>query len=459
MLTHLKIRYRIAELVAFIAIILATLIWAERVIWRQIRDLRSCWSIEHINRLRSADELRSSILELHFSWQRGIDTTNVTNTIARETNSNRIRMLIKVLADEMNLQDERTLVNEFTADFDTYVRSISELMDKAPTASEVHPSRAAGRDVEMSLERLLKLTEKFTLASRSAIEHFVNEDNEALNQLQRFLFVSLMGLLVCGSLAIILICLRTIAPLWSTITESRSIIERHEKLASLGVFATGIAHEIRNPLTAIKVRLFSLKLSQQSGKSEQEDLEVIENEIDRLERIVREFLQFARPSLPELKTIPAGKLLRDTSQLLASELASRSIALKLDLDSDDLVEVDTGKMKQVLINIVQNAADSMEVGGTITLRSRLDRQVLNGQSVAVVVLDIIDTGKGIPPDVQKRLFDPFFTTKEEGTGLGLPIAARIVETHGGIIHYQTELLRGTTFSIVLPIASTNENKC
>ena len=100
----------------------------------------------------------------------------------------------------------------------------------------------------------------------------------------------------------------------------------------------------------------------------------------------------------------------------------------------------------------------METGGTITLRTRLDKQTLQGRSVPVVVLEIVDTGSGIPSDVQKRLFDPFFTTKESGTGLGLCIAARIVEKHGGVIDYQTQLNRGTTFSIVLPLASEDENK-
>jgi two-component system sensor histidine kinase AtoS len=100
----------------------------------------------------------------------------------------------------------------------------------------------------------------------------------------------------------------------------------------------------------------------------------------------------------------------------------------------------------------------METGGTITLRTRLEKHQLLGRTISAVVLDIADTGKGIPAEFQKRLFDPFFTTKEEGTGLGMPIAARIVEKHGGVIHYRTELNRGTTFSIVLPLAAKDENE-
>jgi PAS domain S-box-containing protein len=244
----------------------------------------------------------------------------------------------------------------------------------------------------------------------------------------------------------------------ANLTESGAIIERQEKLASLGVFAAGIAHEVRNPLTAIKVRLFTLKSSHKPGTSEHEDLEVIRHEIDRLEHLVHDFLQFARPAEPELQTMPVESLLRDVHDLLQSDLASTSVELKLELLANEPVRVDPNKMKQVLINFVQNGAESMEAGGTVTLRSRLDKQVLNGRHVTAVVIDVADTGKGIPLEVQKRLFDPFFTTKEAGTGLGLSIAARIVEKHGGIIQYRTEPNRGTTFSIVLPIAPQNETQ-
>lgn len=326
-------------------------------------------------------------------------------------------------------------------------------------AALIWAERAAWRQIstlrtKVQVERI----EALAPADRTEIERFVSETDATLTRLQRFLFLSLLGLVVSGGVVVMLVYRRMIAPLRSNLTESRAIIERHEKLASLGVLATGIAHEIRNPLTAIKVRVFSLKASHRPGTSDHEDLEVIENEIDRLERIVRDFLQFARPAEPNLQKISAAKLLRDASHLLTSDLAKRSVSLKLDLDTEEIVRVDADKMKQVLINFIQNAADSMETGGTVTLRTRLEKQTLQGRSVPVVVLEIADTGSGIPPEVQKRLFDPFFTTKESGTGLGLCIAARIVEKHGGVIDYQTQLHRGTTFRIVLPLASEDENK-
>ena len=244
----------------------------------------------------------------------------------------------------------------------------------------------------------------------------------------------------------------------SELRPSPADLNRQEKLASLGIFAAGIAHEIRNPLTAIKVRLFSLKSSFRPGAPEHEDFLVIENEINRLETIVREFLQFARPPDPALKMVSIRSLLEETAQLLGAELAEQCIRLNVEVEADPEVQIDPDKMKQVLINFVQNAADSAPADGTVTLRTRRANESLGGQSIPALIIDVSDTGKGMPPEVEKRLFDPFFTTKEKGTGLGLPIAARIVERHGGNIRYRTRPGVGTTFSIILPLPGADESQ-
>lgn len=419
-------RFRLAELLAVVILVIAALAWAERMAWRQISTLRKEMRVREIDRFRSADELRAAI----FQWQN-------SPADARETNANHVRTLIQTKLRETHSASEQELIRGIASSFDDFTANVSS-------------ENAALR------QRLFGLLETLSQSNRAAAEDFMREANAALTRLQRFLFVSLLGLLICGAAIVTLIYRRTIAPLRTNLSESRAIIERQEKLASLGVLATGIAHEIRNPLTAIKVRLFTLKAAHPDGSSEREDLEVIRDEIDRLERIVREFLQFARPAEPELKAMPAEKLLRSVQELLQTPLADKSVELKLELETNEWIAVDPDKMKQVLINFIQNGAESMESGGVVTLRSRLEEQVLKGKPARVVVIDISDRGKGIPPEVQKRLFDPFFTTKEKGTGLGLPIAARIVEKHGGVIQYHTQPNRGTTFSIVLPAAAPNE---
>jgi signal transduction histidine kinase len=136
--------------------------------------------------------------------------------------------------------------------------------------------------------------------------------------------------------------------------------------------------------------------------------------------------------------------------LLQPEFEKAKIQIVLAEMVTDPIRIDLGQIKQVLLNLVRNAAESIGENGTVTLRARLDDKRLSDRHQEVVILEVSDTGKGIPPEAEKRLFDPFFTTKDFGTGLGLPIAARIVEKHQGALQYQTQPDRGTTFGIILP---------
>jgi signal transduction histidine kinase len=232
--------------------------------------------------------------------------------------------------------------------------------------------------------------------------------------------------------------------------QAERLLERREKLAVLGTLTAGIAHEIRNPLTSLKARLYTLEKHLQSVPAARRDTEIISAEISRLERIVQDALSFARPSDPKLETIAADTLLGEIQGLMSTSLEGRAVKLVVEPNPGLSIRADSGHLKQVLINLVGNAADAIDGNGTITLSARTARVQLGGRETDAVVLEVSDTGKGIPPEIEKRLFDPFFSTKETGTGLGLPIAARIVERHGGRLEYQTQLGHGTTFSVVLP---------
>ena len=232
------------------------------------------------------------------------------------------------------------------------------------------------------------------------------------------------------------------------------MVERQEKLASLGMLAAGIAHEIRNPLTAIKAWLYLQQKHLPPRTPEFEELELIGGEINRLERIVKDFLQFARPSAPQLVAVSSEQPLREVLMLMEPTLKKSNIQLLLGEAAPAQIHVDPQQIRQVLINLIQNAADSIGENGTVTLRARRGEKRLHDRPTEVVILEVHDTGKGIPPEVEKRLFDPFFTTKESGTGLGLPIAARIIEKHRGALQYQTLAAGGTTFGIILPLHKT-----
>ena len=248
-----------------------------------------------------------------------------------------------------------------------------------------------------------------------------------------------------------------IAPLRVSLNQSSSIIERQEKLASLGILASGVAHEIRNPLTAIKFRLFSLRKALPEVV-QNEDAGVIAGEINRLEAIVQDFLQFARPSEPKLIRTRTSQVLKDVYELLRPQLERVAIDLAVEKDEPMFVYSDPQQMKQVLINLIQNSAESIGQNGRITLRVRRGIAELEGRSRPASILSVSDTGKGIPPEVEARLFDPFFTTKEGGTGLGLAVSARIVEKHGGLLRYETKLNEGATFEIVLPAVENDTSE-
>jgi signal transduction histidine kinase len=303
-----------------------------------------------------------------------------------------------------------------------------------------------------ALARMLAQSDQWSAEDHAALLDLVAEARTSLTAFRGWMVASCVGVFVLAMVLVHTVQRQMIAPLESQLVETKAIIARQEKLASLGVLAAGVAHEIRNPLTAIKARLFSQTRRLQRDSPEHVDAVFINDEIDRLEQIVKDFLQFARPSEPHLGDTTAAIFLHGVRELLAPELKLREIELRLDATGDFPVKMDAAQIKQVMINLIRNAAESIDRAGTITLRARSTFLRLESRGAAAVALDVEDSGPGIPPEVQARLFDPFFTTKEAGTGLGLAIAERIVQRHGGLLQFRTQMQRGTTFSVILPAA-------
>jgi len=227
--------------------------------------------------------------------------------------------------------------------------------------------------------------------------------------------------------------------------EAKSKLDRFEQLAA------GLAHEIKQPLTAISARLFTLQKGLHKEMEEYKDSAVIKNEIHRLNQITNDFLKLARPAEPRMLPLEARPILTEVTDLLAPNCAEKGIRLVCDGVEGGRFRADPQQLKQVLMNLVHNAAESIGRDGVITLRAHQGNSRLNAKPTQVVMLEVEDNGPGIPPEVQARLFDPFYSTKEQGTGLGLPIARRIIEKHGGDLQFETELGKGALFRIVLPL--------
>ncbi len=299
-------------------------------------------------------------------------------------------------------------------------------------------------------QQMRDLVRELSSAHRAAEILFLSEATASLTSLRNVLIGSVILMMLLTAALGWVVYRDTVAPLRTKLVQSQHLLERQEKLATLGTLAAGIAHEIRNPLTSLKARLYTLEKHLVAAPAARKDTEIIGSEISRLERIVQDVLSFARPADSKLETLAADTILREVQGLMAPTLENRKVQLIVEFNPELHVLADSGHLKQVLINLVRNAADAIETTGTITLRALADRSRLNEQDMDTVVFEVIDTGKGIPAEVEKRLFDPFFSTKETGTGLGLPISARLVQKLGGTLRYQTRPGYGTTFGVVLP---------
>jgi signal transduction histidine kinase len=333
---------------------------------------------------------------------------------------------------------------------DEFLAAVEPLLQRSIAKSGSEGFVAAYAQIRRDSQPLLTACDEVVNEEHGEFDLLLHDSDRTLLSLQRFFLGSQFLLVVLAAALAILVYRGMIAPLRAQLVESQVLLARQEKLASLGALGAGVAHEIRNPLQAIKFRLFSLKGSLPAEFADNEDARVISDELNRLDRIVKDFLQFARPSQPELVLVPAERMLYAVHDLLKSQLEKTAILLELEIRQPAWVAADTQQIEQVLNNLIQNAADSIEKNGSITLR--LDRSTAEfGRIVRpAAILSVTDTGNGISPQIQDRLFDPFFTTRDDGTGLGLAIAARIVEQHGGLLRYRTEVNRGTTFEIVLP---------
>lgn len=235
----------------------------------------------------------------------------------------------------------------------------------------------------------------------------------------------------------------------SELEKSRESLLQAEKMAIVGKLAAGMAHSIRNPFTSVKMRLFSLGRSLKLTGTQKEDFEVISEEIRHVDTIVQNFLEFSRPPKLKVQSISPSVVVDQAIQLLKHRLKSYDVSVQIEREQL-LPEIyaDPEQLKEVLVNIVVNACEAMDRGGSIVIREEVLPKALNQREV---VIRVEDNGPGMPESVQEKVFQPFFSTKEEGTGLGLSIAARIIQNHNGRLELESKKGKGTIFNIRLPV--------
>jgi signal transduction histidine kinase len=233
------------------------------------------------------------------------------------------------------------------------------------------------------------------------------------------------------------------------LAKSRESLLQAEKMALVGKLAAGTAHSIRNPLTSVKMRLFSLSRSLQLSSTQKEDFDVISDEIRHVDTIVQNFLEFSRPPKLKMQEISPSDVVDMAIELLKHRLQSYGVDVTI-VRPHRLpgIQVDAEQLKEAIVNLVVNACEAMEGGGHITIQEDMGSAEPLGR---VAYIRVKDDGPGIPEAIREKVLQPFFTTKEEGTGLGLSIVARIVEQHGGWLDLTSKEGEGTTFVITLPV--------
>jgi two-component system sensor histidine kinase HydH len=235
--------------------------------------------------------------------------------------------------------------------------------------------------------------------------------------------------------------------LFRDMTEIRRLEEevaRSRRLASLGSLAAGVAHEIRNPLSSIKGFATWFRERYRDNPEDRETADVMIREVDRLNRVITQLLEFARPLTMNRIPTSLQALIRHALKMVEGEAQAKRVMVETDLSPEvGEIPLDADRMTQVLLNLFQNAIGAMDAGGLL-------RVSLARRDERTVRITVADTGIGIPKEDLPRVFDPYFTTRSSGTGLGLAIVHKIVEAHGGEVRLESEPGQGTTAAVLLP---------
>lgn len=236
-----------------------------------------------------------------------------------------------------------------------------------------------------------------------------------------------------------------------TLKQIKLIAERSEKFAAIGRLGAAVAHEIRTPLTSLKLFLESVETDIKISPDYEEDFTIAMGQVKRIEGAINRFLDFSKPQELTLSKVDIARLVEDVVFMIRPMAVKQECVVEMDID-DPLPPIDADKkfLEETLINLLINSLEAIDDAGKITVTARRDQLDGNGRSLACIRIDVGDSGPGIAEDHLPLIFDPFFTTKSSGTGLGLPLVLNTLKRHGGDVRVQSHPKKGTVFSLFLP---------
>jgi signal transduction histidine kinase len=279
-----------------------------------------------------------------------------------------------------------------------------------------------------------KLIGALNLGYKPGKEIYSNEDLELLSTLANQAAVAIEN-----------------ARLYQNLKQSQDTLRRADRLSSLGLLTAGLAHEIRNPLVAIRTFTQLLPERYEDAEFRNGFQSLALKEVDRICGLITDLLSFARPSRPNVAQEDMNNVIDGIARILDTQAKEKSVELVRDFAPNlPKVWIDREQMKQVFMNLIFNGIQAMNDGGTITISTRLFTPEATEQSPSFVQVEVKDTGVGIPNENLEHIFDPFFTSKDEGSGLGLSISHQIVQEHGGYVTVESKVGKGTSFLVNIP---------
>lgn len=383
---------------------------------------------------------------------------------------------------------EKKALAEIEKEYQSYVEAKDKVIDLYK-AGDLDTGSALHKQARKSFNDIYKLCDQFKLTHKERIQEAIEVSQKEANRLRYIALVAVVSVILLSLLVNFIFARHILAPIRKLalqadrqggskrmgdevtalkqsvlgliedseqthleLKRSQESLMQSEKMAVIGKLAAGTAHSIRNPLTSVKMRLFSLNRTCSFSDSQQEDFNVISNEILQINKILENFLEFSRPPKLMIKRMSPSMVVDSAIHLLDQRLKSYQVATRI-IRNDPLTPtlLDPEQLKEVIVNIMINACEAMKKGGLITIH---EEKSYVKPLKKVDVIRITDDGEGMDPDTRDRVFEPFFTTKEEGTGLGLSIAFNIITEHGGWLDVTSEAGKGTSFVITLPVRET-----
>lgn len=434
---NIRLTLSLAMVAALLAILFAVLL--SNIVLRPLREFFGLIEqLEVESAARTADEKEGSGQDLQWAAQRlrELGKRFAGNRNEIETMRDQMRQVMSNLPDRLLLLDREQRVMMASPEAERL------LLSWKPIAANGngHPQSLRGMILNQILDAAHPL---MLLTTRAFNSGQLREETLTVStpeEREHKVLASVQVFEEHGHLAGALLTLRDFESLKRLETQ----LDYATRLAALSRITSGVAHEVKNPLHAMVLHLELLRAKIDAGRDPSNHVDVLTSEVNRLNRVVQTFLDFTRPVQLQTRKYDANELMREV-MMLAPIMSDSRIAVVRNYAIEPLwIETDIDLLKQALLNIVINACQAMPAGGTLTITTREH----NDQ----VEMIISDTGIGIPEDVREKIFNLYFTTKEKGSGIGLAQAFRAVQMHSGTIDVESEVGKGTTFKISLPIA-------